>query len=80
MGSISQKTLTGIIKDVQAADPNIGDYTNMQSIIPHHEPHLIPLTNGKITLSSRAILDYGNVSPEAWQLHVKEIVKSFVPF
>lgn len=80
MGSISQKTLAGILKDVQAADPNIGDYATMQAIIPHQEPHLIKLTNGKITLSSRAVLDYGNVSPEAWQLHVQEIVKSFVPF
>ncbi len=80
MGSISEKTLQGIIKDVQIADPNIGNYTTMQGIIPHKEPHLIRLTNGQLTLSSKAILDYGNVPPEAWQLHVQQIVKSFIPF
>jgi hypothetical protein len=82
MGSITEQTLRGILKDVQAADPNIGDLDprTMQAIIPHQEPHLLSLTNGKLSLSSRAIIDYGNVSDQAWQLHVQQIVRSFVPF
>lgn len=82
MGSISEKTLRGIMQDVQAIDPNIGDYDSatLQGIMPTQDPHILQLSNGKLTLSSRAVLEYGNVSEQAWQLQLQKIVKSFVPF